>query len=182
MAGSSGMPIIRDGIQVVGPFSPQGLSLSDSRAKIFVCQPKSAAEERPCAEKITRHLATQAFRRPVTDADVKLLMKFYETGRAEAGGFDSGVTELVTAVLSSPDFLYRAISTSTRRSVTPAQRSGARLAPLLLHVERGSGRAADRPRHRQEALRPRGPAGAGRAHAARIRAPSRWSTTSRSPG
>jgi mono/diheme cytochrome c family protein len=108
----NGMPIIRDGIQVVGPFSPQGLSLSESRAKIFVCQPKTEAEERPCAEKITRHLATAAFRRPVTDADVNLLMKFYETGRKEPGGFDSGVTELVTAVLSSPDFLYRAISTS----------------------------------------------------------------------
>lgn len=112
-----GMPIIRDGVQVVGPFSPQGLSLSESRAKIFVCQPKSAAEEKPCAEKITRHLATQAFRRPVTDADVKLLMKFYETGRAEAGGFDSGVTELVTAILSSPDFLYRSISTSPTPNV-----------------------------------------------------------------
>ncbi len=37
----NGMPIIRDGIQVVGPFTPQGLSLSESRAKIFVCQPKS---------------------------------------------------------------------------------------------------------------------------------------------
>jgi mono/diheme cytochrome c family protein len=110
--GRIGMPIIRDGVQVVGPFSPQGLSLSESRAKIFVCQPKSEAEERPCAERITRHLATQAFRRPVTDADVKLLMKFYDVGRAEAGGFDSGVTELVTAVLSSPDFLYRAITTS----------------------------------------------------------------------
>jgi mono/diheme cytochrome c family protein len=108
----SGMPIIRDGIQVVGPFSPQGLSLSESRAKIFICQPKQPAEEQPCAEKIARHLATQAFRRPVTDGDVKLLMKFYETGRAEAGGFDSGVTELITAVLSSPDFLYRAISSS----------------------------------------------------------------------
>ncbi|HEU4627936.1 MAG TPA: DUF1592 domain-containing protein [Steroidobacteraceae bacterium] len=107
-----GMPIIRDGIQVVGPFSPQGLSLSESRAKIFVCQPKTEAEERPCAEKITRHLATQAFRRPVTDADVKLLMKFYDTGRAEPGGFDSGVTELLTAILSSPDFLYRAIRTT----------------------------------------------------------------------
>jgi hypothetical protein len=45
----------------------------------------------------------------VTNDDVKLLMKFYETGRAEAGGFDSGVTELVTAILSSPDFLYRSI-------------------------------------------------------------------------
>jgi hypothetical protein len=109
---ASGMPIIRDGIQVVGPYSPQGLSLSASRAKIFVCQPKTEAEERPCAEQITRHLATRAFRRPVTDTDVKLLMRFYETGRAEAGGFNSGVTELVTAVLSSPDFLYRAISTA----------------------------------------------------------------------
>jgi hypothetical protein len=108
----SGMPIIRDGIQVVGPYSPQGLSLSASRAKIFICQPKTAAEERPCAERITRHLATQAFRRPITPGDVQLLMRFYDTGRAEAGGFDSGVTELVTAILSSPDFLYRAISSA----------------------------------------------------------------------
>jgi hypothetical protein len=106
-----GMPIIRDGIQVVGPYSPHGLSLSASRAKIFVCEPRSEAEERPCAERITRHLATEAFRRPVTDADVRWLMRFYDTGRGEPGGFDAGVTELVTAILSSPDFLYRAIST-----------------------------------------------------------------------
>jgi hypothetical protein len=112
-----GMPIIRDGIQIVGPYSPQGLSLSASRAKIFICQPKSAADERPCAERIARHLATEAFRRPVTNEDLKWLMKFYETGRAEAGGFDSGITELLTAILSSPDFLYRAIATAR----TPAQ-------------------------------------------------------------
>lgn len=110
----STLPIIQTAIEIEGPFSPQGLSMNDSRAKIFVCQPKSAAEERPCAEKIARHLGTQAFRRPVTDADVKSLLRFYDLGRAEAGGFDSGVTELVTAVLSSPDFLYRAISTSPK--------------------------------------------------------------------
>jgi len=105
-----GMPIIRDGIEIKGPYTPQGLSLSESRAKIFVCEPKSAAEERPCAERIARHLASQAFRRPVTDDDVNLLMKFYDDGRSQAGGFNSGVTELVTAVLASPDFLYRALS------------------------------------------------------------------------
>jgi mono/diheme cytochrome c family protein len=109
----SGMPIIRDGIQVVGPFQPRGLSLSASRAKIFVCEPQQQSEERPCAEKIARHLATEAFRRPVSEADVQVLMKFYETGRAEAGGFDSGVIEIITAVLSSPDFLYRSISAPT---------------------------------------------------------------------
>jgi hypothetical protein len=110
----SAMPILRDGIQVAGPYQPHGLSLSPSRAKIFICEPKQAAEERPCAERIARHLATQAFRRPVTDADVKWLMKFYEAGRTGAGGFDSGVTELITAILSSPDFLYRSISTSSK--------------------------------------------------------------------
>ncbi len=114
--GRIGMPMIRDGLQVVGPFSPQGLSLSESRAKIYVCQPGQQSEERGCAERITRHLATQAFRRPATDADVKLLMKFYDTGRKEKGGFDAGVTELVTAVLSSPDFLYRAISSAPGQS------------------------------------------------------------------
>jgi hypothetical protein len=111
-----GMPIIRDGIQVVGPYSPHGLSLSESRAKIFVCQPKQASEERPCAERIARHLATEAFRRPVTDVDVQWLLKFYDTGHAEAGGFNSGVTELVIAVLSSPDFLYRSISSAPAES------------------------------------------------------------------
>jgi hypothetical protein len=110
----SDLPIIQTAIQIEGPFAPQGLSPNDSRARIFVCQPKTAAEERPCAQQIARNLGTRAFRRPVTDADVKSLMKFYELGRADAGGFDSGVTELVTAVLSSPDFLYRAISTSAK--------------------------------------------------------------------
>jgi Protein of unknown function (DUF1592)/Protein of unknown function (DUF1588)/Protein of unknown function (DUF1587)/Protein of unknown function (DUF1585)/Protein of unknown function (DUF1595) len=108
-----GMPIIRDGIQVVGPYQPHGLSLSASRAKIFVCEPQQQGEERACAEKIARHLATEAFRRPATDEDVKVLMKFYDTGRSEPGGFDAGVTEIITAVLSSPDFLYRAIAAPT---------------------------------------------------------------------
>ncbi len=108
----SGMPRIQDGIEVEGPFDPAGLSLSDSRARIFVCQPETAAEERPCAEDIARNLATQAFRRPVTDDDLGWLMPFYEVGRAEEGGFDSGIMELVVAILASPDFLYRAIQSA----------------------------------------------------------------------
>jgi mono/diheme cytochrome c family protein len=108
----SDVPIIQTAVEIEGPFSPHGLSMSDSRSRIFVCQPETQAAERPCAERIARHMATQAFRRPATDTDVATLMKFYDLGRKEAGGFDSGVTELVTAVLSSPDFLYRAISPS----------------------------------------------------------------------
>jgi hypothetical protein len=108
-----GMPIIRDGVEIKGPYSPEGLSLSASRAKIFICEPKDATEERPCAERIARHLATQAFRRPVTDSDLQWLMKFYDAGQSQPGGFNSGVTELITAILASPDFMYRALSAPT---------------------------------------------------------------------
>ena len=108
------MPIIQTGIEIEGPFSPSGLSMNDSRSRIFVCQPSGPAEEKPCAEKITRHMVTQAFRRPATDSDVQNLMRFYELGRTEPGGFDAGITELVTAILSSPDFLYRVIPTSAK--------------------------------------------------------------------
>ena len=105
-----GMPIIRDGIDVKGPYRPDGLSLSASRAKIFICEPKQPSDERPCAEKIARHLASKAFRRPVTDAEVASLMKFYDQGGSQPGGFESGVTELITATLASPQFMYRALS------------------------------------------------------------------------
>ena len=107
-----GIPIIRDGVQVEGPYSPQGLSTNTSRAKIFVCQPRQASEERACAQRIARRLATQAFRRSATQADLKRLMRFYESGLKDGGGFDAGVSELVAAILSSPDFLYRAIPAS----------------------------------------------------------------------
>src|SRR5690606_16711333 len=108
----SRMPRIGLGIEVEGPFAPEGLSLSHSREKIYVCRPETEADERACAERIASNLATKAFRRPVTQQDLDWLMPFYEVGRAEEGGFDSGVLELVTAILSSPDFLYRAIETA----------------------------------------------------------------------
>lgn len=109
----SDVPILQTAIEIEGPFAPRGVSLSDSRARIFVCQPKHESEERACAERIARGFATRAFRRPATDADVQRLMKLYDVGRTEPGGFNAGITELVTATLSSPDFLYRALPTST---------------------------------------------------------------------
>jgi len=108
-----GMPVIRDGVEIKGPYAANGLSLSASRAKIFICEPKDAAAERPCAQRIAQHLATQAFRRPVTDADVNGLMKFYDGGRSQPGGFNTGVTDLITAILASPDFMFRALSAPT---------------------------------------------------------------------
>ena len=97
-----------DGVEIVGPYNPKGVSRTSSRALIFVCDPKPA-EELSCARQITENLARRAFRRPVTAEDVTRLMPFYEAGREDGGTFDQGIEQVVAAVLASPDFLYRAI-------------------------------------------------------------------------
>jgi hypothetical protein len=109
--GKMRVPKIIGAIQVEGPFGVTGVSRTTSRDKIFVCTPKTSSEERACAERIATTLAARAFRRPAGPDDVERLLPFYETGRA-AGTFDTGIEQLVTAVLASPDFLYRAIAPS----------------------------------------------------------------------
>jgi mono/diheme cytochrome c family protein len=102
------MPRLVNGVEIVGPYNPTGVSKTPSRALIFVCDPKPA-EELSCARQITENLERRAFRRPVTTDDVTRLMPFYEAGREGGGSFDQGVEQIVAAVLASPEFLYRAI-------------------------------------------------------------------------
>ena len=96
-------------LQIRGPLSVTGIGESFSRAKIFICQPSETVDQRPCAEEIIGNLARRAFRRPVTDEDVNLLMALYESGYALAG-FEGGVRDALSAILASPHFLYRAES------------------------------------------------------------------------
>ena len=96
-------------LQIRGPISVTGISESASRGKIFVCQPSETVDETSCAEDIIGNLARRAFRRPVTDEDVDLLMALYESGYALAG-FEGGVRDALSAILASPHFLYRAES------------------------------------------------------------------------
>ncbi len=99
------------GIEVVGPYEPTNVFRTASQETLFICNPEAPDEERACAERITENLARRAFRRPTTGADVDRLMAFYDAGR-ERGGFDTGIEHMVTAVLVSPEFLYRGIATS----------------------------------------------------------------------
>ena len=101
---------IAPNVEIAGPFGEVSLSHSPSRDRIFVCYPQKADEEKACATRIARDLATRAYRRPATDADVARLMGFYESGRKEIGHFDGGVQEIVMGTISSPDFLYRVIA------------------------------------------------------------------------
>ena len=110
--GAPRVPEIIGGIDMIGPYRSTGLSQTASREMLFICEPEVAERERACAERITANLARRAFRRNVTQADLDRLMPFYEQGRQGPGGFDAGIELMTTAVLASPDFLYRAIAPS----------------------------------------------------------------------
>ncbi|MDH3508571.1 MAG: DUF1592 domain-containing protein [Gammaproteobacteria bacterium] len=97
------------GIEVVGPYEPTNVFRTPSQEKLFICEPEVPEQERACAARITENLARRAFRRPVAAEDIDRLMAFYDAGR-DAGGFDAGIEHMVTAVLVSPDFLYRGIA------------------------------------------------------------------------
>jgi cytochrome c553 len=93
-------------LTISGPYDIAGPGDTPSREKIFVCKASTAKDEQPCAKKIISSLAYRAFRRPVTDVDLKPLLAFYERGRRE-GNFESGIEMALRAMLVSPDFLFR---------------------------------------------------------------------------
>ncbi|HTA41402.1 MAG TPA: DUF1592 domain-containing protein [Bryobacteraceae bacterium] len=101
----NGIPIINH-VQITGPFNATGSGDTPSRRRIFTCTPKTAAEELPCAKQIISTLARHAYRRPVTDADLELLLNFYQKGRNK-GSFDAGIETSLRLILTDPKFLYR---------------------------------------------------------------------------
>jgi hypothetical protein len=146
-AATDRMAHLLDGVVIAGPFNPTSVSMTPSRALIFVCDLKSAERKRAqsvsatarnlkqsaqpqvnaepaCARQIAENLARRAFRRPVTTEDMNRLMPFYEEERRNGGTFDQGIEQIVAAVLVSPQFLYRTIRGSIpgREGVTPDTR------------------------------------------------------------
>jgi hypothetical protein len=93
-------------ISIVGPYTAKGPGDTPSRRRILICKPTGAAGEEPCARKIFANLTRRAYRRAVTDADLKAPLKFYKETRA-GGSFDEGIEMGLRAILVSPEFLFR---------------------------------------------------------------------------
>jgi len=95
-------------VQIGGPYQIAGPAKdTPSRRAIFVCQPKVQTEETACATKILSRMARLAYRRPVSDRDVRTLLEFFANGREDGGSFDSGIQYALERLLVDPDFLLR---------------------------------------------------------------------------
>jgi cytochrome c551/c552 len=101
----NGIPLI-DYVDITGPLKPTGPGDTPSRRRIFSCRPNGASDELPCAKKILTSLARRAYRRPVSDQDMELLLSFYQAGRNK-GNFDAGIESALRLILADPKFLFR---------------------------------------------------------------------------
>jgi len=93
-------------VQITGPFGASGSGQTASRKKVFICRPKTVADENACAKQILTALAKRAYRRPVSDSDVTSLMSIYASGRKDAS-FDKGIQSGLRLILANPKFLFR---------------------------------------------------------------------------
>ncbi|HTK29353.1 MAG TPA: DUF1592 domain-containing protein [Vicinamibacterales bacterium] len=104
--GITTLPHVRD-FSITGPFKVTGISDTPSRRRIFTCRPTSAAEEVPCASRIIRRLASEAYREPASSSDIEPFLKFFDQGRKEGGNFEAGIKLALQALLASPRFVFR---------------------------------------------------------------------------
>jgi cytochrome c551/c552 len=105
---STGRPHVET-LTILGPFLPSGTADTPSRQRIFICKPVTqnpSREEEPCARRILSALAQRAYRRPVTSADLDLLLPFYKEGR-QKGTFETGIQLALRRLLASPTFVFR---------------------------------------------------------------------------
>lgn len=93
-------------VSIVGPFAATGPGETPSRRSIFTSLPTGPDDEEECAKRILANLARRAYRRPVTDDDLKTPLAMYRTGRSQ-GGFESGIELALSSILVNPHFLLR---------------------------------------------------------------------------
>ena len=95
-------------VYIGGPYGAPTTGEAPARRKVFVCAPSDASDQKEaaCARKILSTLATRAYRRPVTEKEVQVLLDFYKAGRAD-GSFDAGIQRGIERILAAPSFLFR---------------------------------------------------------------------------
>jgi mono/diheme cytochrome c family protein len=117
-------------VEIEGPFDVPPPPPSDIQKRLLFCGPADGSTGDLCASQIIRGFATRAFRRPATDDEVARLLTLYRGGRSQGESFEAACKFALTAVLVSPQFLYR-IESDPARSIASHPLSDFELASRL---------------------------------------------------
>ena len=144
--GFTTLPHLRD-MAITGPLTTTGVSQTPSRRKIFTCHPDTEPQQMVCARGIVSRLASQAFRRPVTERDLNRVDAALQerrggrrlrSRRPDRARSDSGESTLRVS-------LRGAACRHRSRSGLCDQRSGPGVAAVVFPVGERAGRGAAAP-------------------------------------
>lgn len=93
-------------VSIIGPYAAKGPGDTPSRRRLFVSHPASSSQEDASARRILATVMRRAYRRPVTPADLQGPLQLYRQARTD-GDFEAGIEMALSAVLVSPEFLFR---------------------------------------------------------------------------
>lgn len=93
-------------VSVTGPHGSQDAGPGSGGGQLLGSHPRSPDEARSDAERILRDLMRRAYRRPVVSADLAKPLRFYAEAK-ETGGHEAGIGSAISAILVSPEFLFR---------------------------------------------------------------------------
>lgn len=94
-------------IELRGPLGILPADLPSSHTRLISCRPSPGTAYLACARVILKSLATRAFRRPVTEDELRRLLDLVSQAEKEGQSFERGIQLAVQATLSSPQFLFR---------------------------------------------------------------------------
>jgi len=116
---------------IAGPLGVSESGQSDSRRRILTAMPSSEQDVVACAEQIFRGLLRQAYRRPISAADLQMPMQLFELGWQDEQDFEAGIERGLAGILSSPQFLFRVERGDGNDTADAAQVTGVELASRL---------------------------------------------------
>jgi hypothetical protein len=95
-----------DRVVITGPLGSEPAPGRTAQSSLYTCLPTQPDDEARCARQILSTVARRAYRRPVTEDDIRTAMSFYEAGHGR-DGFAAGIQAGLERVLVAPDFLFR---------------------------------------------------------------------------
>jgi hypothetical protein len=95
-------------LEIVGPLDgPKPGQLELRRKLLFVEPGENGATERDAAAKVLERFASRAYRRPVAVGEVNKLLALFQSARSRGENYEKSVKLVLSAVLVSPNFLFR---------------------------------------------------------------------------
>ncbi len=99
-------PLLIDGYRQVAQQVAERLTGDAARlASLTGCEPTAAPAA--CAGRFIADLGARAFRRPLVAEEASMLQAVFDNGLQLGGSFATGASDVIEAILQSPQFLYR---------------------------------------------------------------------------